>query len=309
MRIYFLSNKPAALKLDGIYLGIIDKFERHIEVLGQFNILAEIVPDGNLQPLNFFIDENFFKNPPPFADVYLIEGDALIYFKNYEPKGKINVIVQINFCGSLYTLFYQSGAYLSRDGEVNFCTELEGDFSRGEFILQEVNNIPLLILKGNKKIIIISQSGQIIFNDGAQSFCVNEKISVTQNFSTCAKIKATSVYGYDGERLHKESCVINEGCTPQDEILHFAFFESVLYGCDFKNYLCDELKNAATSLKNFLGNFTGVTVPTEKFYLSHGNMRAAGLIYPLRKNLFKVTYYCADVTDGKVTNIYKLDGD
>ena len=58
MRIYFLSYKPAILKLNGLYVGGIDLFERHINVDLKDSLLAEIVPGDNLQPVNFFINEH-----------------------------------------------------------------------------------------------------------------------------------------------------------------------------------------------------------------------------------------------------------
>lgn len=53
MRVYFLSYKPAILKLNGLYVGGIDLFERHIELDLADSVLAEIVPGENLQPSIF----------------------------------------------------------------------------------------------------------------------------------------------------------------------------------------------------------------------------------------------------------------
>ena len=71
MRVYFLSYKPAILKLNGLYVGGIDLFERHIELEIADSVLAEIVPGENLQPVNFFINEQLLFCPPEFMDVYL----------------------------------------------------------------------------------------------------------------------------------------------------------------------------------------------------------------------------------------------
>ena len=117
MRVYFLSYVPAALKLNGIYLGTIDGFERHIELDPNDGVLAEIVPDGNLQPLNFFLNEKFFKSPPKFADVYKTDGDAIVYIREYAAKDiSISVIFQTRFAGNLITAFTQGNLYLSIEG-------------------------------------------------------------------------------------------------------------------------------------------------------------------------------------------------
>lgn len=63
MRIYFLSYKPAILKLNGLYVGGIDLFERRVEIDLNDSVLAEIVPGDNLQPVNFFINERLLFEP------------------------------------------------------------------------------------------------------------------------------------------------------------------------------------------------------------------------------------------------------
>ena len=67
MRVYFLSYLPAILKLNGMYIGGIDGFERHIELDPADRIFAEIIPDENLQGINFFWTKSSFPLPRPFA--------------------------------------------------------------------------------------------------------------------------------------------------------------------------------------------------------------------------------------------------
>ena len=117
MRVYFLSYMPAILKLNGLYIGMIDGFERHIELDPKDRVFAEIIPDENLQSINFFLDEKFFSSPPPFCDLYSMEGDFLIYIREYSVKNcRIEVLHQTRFCGNLVTLFAQGGLYISIEG-------------------------------------------------------------------------------------------------------------------------------------------------------------------------------------------------
>ena len=46
MRVYFLSERPAALKLNGAYMGLIDSFEKFVEMGEGQKLLAEAVPDA-----------------------------------------------------------------------------------------------------------------------------------------------------------------------------------------------------------------------------------------------------------------------
>ena len=112
-----MSYKPAILKLNGLYVGGIDLFERHIELEIADSVLAEIVPGENLQPVNFFINEQLLFCPPEFMDEYIMENEALIYIRENGCKdARISVIAQTRFCGSLVTVFSQNGCNLSVDG-------------------------------------------------------------------------------------------------------------------------------------------------------------------------------------------------
>lgn len=130
MRVYFLSYAPAALKLNGMYLGTVDGFERHVSLEPADGVLAEIVPYDNFQPLNFRLNTDFFAAPPSFADVYLTEGDAIIYIREFEPKNaKLDVIYQTRFAGNLVTVFSQGRIYLSVEGAEYSLNALPQSFS------------------------------------------------------------------------------------------------------------------------------------------------------------------------------------
>ena len=102
MRVYFLSYKPAILKLNGLYVGVIDLFERHVEIDLNDSVLAEIVPGENLQGVNFFINERLLFSPPPFLDVYLMSGEALVYVREtlILPSSRINRFISPAIIGT-----------------------------------------------------------------------------------------------------------------------------------------------------------------------------------------------------------------
>jgi hypothetical protein len=307
MHIYFLSDSRAALKLNGIYLGLIDSFERQVELTLADGVFAEIVPEGNLQPLNFIIDEKFLSDPPDFANVYLLEGDALIYIKKFADKGGgLKVIKQQNFCGNTITLFKQGGLYLSCEGSDFDYREIDKAFVDGEFEEGNVNSFPLLFLRGTGCLIVISEQGKIVFMNSAESYSAGNTLKITVKFATCTQAEAECEFAYDGKEFSLIGSTTREKCKPTDDVLHFTFFESVLTRGDFKKYLSDELKDKADDILPFLGDFCEVTIPTERFYAEHGNMRAAGLVYPKGKNLFEVKYFAADVEAGKIVNLLQL---
>ncbi len=308
MRIYFLSYKPAILKLNGLYVGGIDLFERHIDIDPADSVLAEIVPGENLQSVNFFINEKLLFQPPPFLDVYLMSGEALIFVREYGNKGAaLNVIAQTRFCGILFTLFSQGGAYLSAEGADYNLIQLPQKFTNAVFEEKMLAGYPVLTVKSGNSLIIFNDRGKRIFMNEAEKAEFSDVLEITAAFETCTAAKAECVYSYDGEKLTLKASRTIETRPPEKNVLHFAFFESVLTRGDYSAYLADELKDRSVVLKDYLGDFVSVTVPTESFYSEHGDVRAAGLVYPKAQNLFEVKYYAVDVEQNKITNVYPVE--
>lgn len=340
MRIYFLSYKPAILKLNGLYVGGVDMFERHIELELADSVLAEIVPGENLQPVNFFINEKLLFQPPPFLDVYLMENEALLFVREYGNKGvNLRVVRQTRFCGNLVTLFLQGGCYLSVEGAEYSLFPLSAKFYTARFEEKTLCGMPVLAVYGGGTVgygidggaandsgfggasnggaacgavggalLILSESGKRIFLNEVEKAEFGERLKITAAFETCTAAKAVCEYLYDGEKLILQNSATIETRPPEKPILHFAFFESVLTRGNFANYLCDDLKDRAGALADYLGEFVGVTVPTEKFYAEHPNLRATGLVYPKASNLYEVKYFAVelDETSAKITNIFPV---
>lgn len=307
MRIYFLSYKPAILKMNGLFVGSIDLFERHVDVNLADSVLAEIVPGENLQPVNFFINENLLSHPPEFMDVYLMEGEALIYVREYGNKGlNLNVLCQKRFNGNLITVFKQGGVYLSVDGAEYSLTQLPQKFADVKMEEKFLAGFPVLAIYGGNGLIIISERGKRVFMNEVESAEFGNLLTVTVAFETCTAAKARCEYTYDGEKLTLLGSKTTE-TRPQKGILHFAFFESVLTHGNYADYLCEELRLKAADLRGYLGDFVDVTVPTEKFYAEHGGLHAAGLVYPKAENLFEVKYFAVDIEGDKITNVYPVE--
>lgn len=308
MRLYFLSERPAALKLNGAYLGVIDGFERFIDFDGNGKIFAEAIPDGDALPVNFFIDGALFTQPPEFLDVYLTDGDAVIYISRYEKRVReLKVIAQTLFRGGQYTLFTTDGRiYLNCENKTCSLYELPQTCANAKLIESSVGGFPVLLAEGEGYLVIISEEGKRVFYNAAESWQCGEKLTVTVNFNTCAGCRAVCTFAYNGLQMTLEKSKTEERIAPDGKILHFAFFESVLTHGDYAKYLCDDLKKSAAALPAFLGEFIDVSVPYKKFYESRGEINAAGLVYAVKKNLFTVKYFAVDVADGKITNIYEI---
>lgn len=308
MRIYFLSCVPAILKLNGTYEGVVDLFERYVEVDLNDNVLAEIVPGENLQPVNFFLNADLLTSPPDFMDVYLADGDAVIHIRRFSSRDtRLNVIYQTRFEGNLITVFSQGEAYLCIEGKDYSLTPVSNRFKSVRTEQKMLNGYPVLALYGGNGLIVISHTGvqlfanEVIFAEFGATF----KVGVL--FETVAQAEAHCEYSYDGEKLTLMSSKTVEKQPVTQHVLHFAFFESVMTFGNFADYLSPELAPKAADLRDYLGNFTGVVVPPEKFYLSHPDKQAAGLVYPEKQNLYKIKYFAVHIVNGKIDNIYPAD--
>ncbi len=308
MRIYFLSCAAAALKLNGLYLGTIDRFERHVEVNLKDKIFCEAVPGDGLLPAAFFLDEKLLSDPPACMDVYRLGGDALIYLRDYAPaNGEIKVIDQRRFYGILVTVFSQGRVYLSADGG-SFClTPLPPEFSSPEFEEITLAGLPVLKITAGEQAVILSSHGDILYKNRAASVKAGRYLEISAPFETCAKVFADCTYSFDGQSLTLIKSVTRETQTPPPEVMHFAFFEAVLTRGQYAKYLSPELRERAADLPGFLGDFVGVCVPPARFYETHDAPLAAGLIYPAGENIYDVGFFAVEISSGLISNIFPVE--
>ena len=308
MRVYFLSCTPAILKLNGKYAGGVDLFERRIDVSLSDGILAEVVPGENLQPVNFFLNDDLLSSPPEFMDVYLSEDDAIIYIRRFESRDtRLNVIFQTRFEGNLITVFSQGEVYLSIEGKEYNLIPVGSGFKNVRAEQKSIAGYPVFALFGGDKLVVISHTGVQLFANEVIFAEFGATFKTGVRFGTAACAEAHCEYSYDGEKLTLISSKTVETQPQNEYILHFSFFESVMTYGDFTKYLSPELVERAGDIRDYLGKFTGVTVPTEKFYKSHPDELAAGLVYPEKQNLFKIKYFAVRLANGKIDNIYPIE--
>ncbi len=308
MRIYFLCESAAGLKLNGAYAGVIDGFEKFAEIGLSDRVLAEVIPVNGAAPVSFFIDENLLKTPPAFADVYLSDGDAVVYIKKQEEKTrKIRVIAQKQTPDTLCTLFSDGGIYLSCEGETCNLYELGADFENAVLTEKTLAGFPVIAVEGKGCLAIISAQGKRIFFNPAESWEFGDLLKITVNFNTCAGCAAECEFSYDGREMKLVKSVTTEKHPVGEDLIQFAFFESVLTRGDYARYLSEELKDKAEAIFGFLGEFVDVTIPYSRFFERHGDIKAAGLVYPVAANLFNIKYFAVDVENAKITNVCEVE--
>ncbi len=302
MRLYFTSQSNAALKLNGAYVGKLDMFGRYAELDLADGVLAEISAEGCL-PLTFFIDEKLLSSPPDFLDVCLADDEAFVHARRFTRADmRLEALLQVRFGANLVTVFSQGGIYLSVEGDGYFFTEIGQRFSEVRAEENTLSGYPVLALYGKDSLIVISLSGERIFENEAESAIFGDTFKVRIPLATCTRAAAELEYVYDGKKLNLINSKIEES-EADEKVMRFAFFESVLIRGDYKKYLSPELLPHSGKLKEYLGDYICVTTPTSGFSEAHPNSLAVGLVYRIKKNLYRVKYFSVTLKDGKIDNV------
>lgn len=305
MRVYFLTNQRAALKLNGQYLGVIDGIERFVDIEDGQEILAEVIPAGEELPYSFFIGQSLFEKPPSFLKVYLLEGGAQVQIPRFEKRDRgLNILEQICLNSSTVTILELGGRrYLSCDGDRCSLYQLPSYFEGCHLTEQSIGGLPVICVGGENCLCIISAEGKKLYLGQVESYSFGDMLGLTVYFKGCAGYYAEKEYSYDGQELKLNKEVIKRRYAVENDISHFAFFEAVLYGGDLSEYLCEDMQGSTEAIKEYLGNFAEVTVPRKAFYDRYGDISAAALAYPIKDNLFEIKYFSVEYKDGKIENI------
>ncbi len=293
MKVYFLSELPAALYVGGAYFGRVSSFERFAEISLQDGMPVRFDAQG-MQPLQFFLSGDLLLSPPNGVDVYRLSGGIALYAHGYSPVDTALVPIAQARNGERLATVYRQGnlqvAWNTPDGFFNatlppsFCEcEL---FFEGEF----------LIAKSPSEIAVFSKNGErILLERYLFAEWQDGELSLTLPLSDHLRRTAKCRYRFLGDSAELLSYALQQGEGNFDGLLAYAFLESVRIGADFTEFLCEELSANAAAVREFLGNFLYVlptAEPTECL-----------LVYKKAERLFDVRKFVVTVADGKITDV------
>jgi len=298
MKIYFLSSRPCALTLNGAYFGLTNTFEKFAEVSPKDNLLAEFLPE-NASPIRFFINETLRFSPPDGCEVYLLKDGVAVFAKDFPPNHfSLPPFLQRKFPACLATLFQQGRVQLSveRDGEI-FITTLPPSFSPVE--LYEAGEY--LLVDGKTEIAVYNARAELVLHEQVLSYeLVGETLKATLPLSDRLRRTAECEWELTGDEIRQIRFSLRqegerEQASLRDELIPYAFLESVLIGADFSEFLSDELQEKSSFLREFLGEFLNVILTADPNEL--------GLIRKKSERLFEVCYVKCKVENGKITDV------
>lgn len=295
MKIYFLSSIPCALTINGAYFGVSDLFDRHAELSLKDNVFVQFTPENAL-PLGFFLTENIRFSPPEGCEVYLLSGALAIYARDFPQKSSpLEIIAQARFEKTLLTVFKQGLLQLSLETEKNFfISTLPPSFL--ECTLEKHGD--LYFLRSPSQLAIFDENGKQLFLENVERYTVEQgRLSAKLPLSDSLKRYADCAWELLGGELKLLSFTLQQSSLTNgsEELLPYAFFESVLLGADYAQMLCPELQADAEKLKEYLGEYESVIFTQTPNRL--------GLVHKKAERLYEVKYFSVSVERGKITDV------
>lgn len=294
MRIYFLSSKPCALKVGGVFFGAVDSFERFADVNLSDKLFIEFIPENGL-PLSFFLTETIRFQPPQGCEVYLLRDSIALYARDFPPADfSLRPIAQISEENCLATVFCQGEVHLSIQTEKNFFTStLPPSFRECTLFFA----CDLLFIKSPTQLAVYTKTGKRVFLEKVLSHSVeNNVLQARLPLEESLGRVADCAYELSADDCKRSACTLSQVRTEKlDDLLPLAFFESVLIGANYEEFLCDELVPEKEKIGAFLGDFVAVC-PTEQ-------ENCFALLRQKQERLFEAAYYTVSIKNGKITDI------
>ncbi len=294
MKIYFLSCQPAELTLNNVFLGITDTFERFAEVELSDKLFARFTPQNAL-PVGVFLDESLLTSPPKFCDVYILKDGVALYVHHFPPLDHTLVpIAQARHENSLVTVFKQGDIHISLQTPERFViSTLPPSFENCTLSFHG----ELCFAEGGNMLAIFNKAGERVLLERFLKYTVEENtLNATLPLSDSLKRVADCRWELHENGLTQTQFTLRQTQgKASDELLAYAFFESILVGADYAQFLSDELQPDAEKLVELLGDLEGVTLTDSPY--------TCGLVRRKAEHVFELVYATIHVNLGKITDV------
>lgn len=291
MRVYFLAETPCMLFINGLPLGSVDGFERSAEINPDDGVFCEY-KSAEYLPVGFRLDQQFLLSPPPQIKLYYVHDGVAVYACDLlRTDQSLKVLLQERFGATRLTLL--------RQGKIQL------DFSDG-FHVKLLDLPPSLehakaymvgreyLIEADNAFALVSHEGELLTVSEGHVLEKDPLLKAEIPFhDSCGH---TAVCVWEAGKL--KECKLRAKTPPTEQTLALALFEGVLIGADVTELLCDELKEKAPDLRDFLGRYLSV-VPTQ-------DQAVAGLVYRRKERIYDVRYFRIETSDGKITNLKEV---
>ena len=287
---------PAVLTLNELYFGVTDKFERFIDVSLKDNIFVRFTPQNAL-PVSFFLTEDIRFTAPKGVEVYLLRDGIALYARDFPPSDfSLRPLAQIRENNLLATLFFQGDLQLSLTTEKTaFVATLPPIFATASL---SVHN-GFVFVETKRSLAVYNERAECVFMEDILSY-TKEKNGFTAILRLCDSLNRTAECSYilDGDTCARETYRLRQAISREQDklkLIPYAFFESVLIGANFEDFLSDELIVEKDKIARFLGDFSAVILTEDA--------NTCGLLKKRGERIFEACYYTVILKDDKIVDI------
>lgn len=324
MYFYFSSDRPAVIKIGGIYFGNITNTVKFLKADEAKPPLIEIIPlCASAGSCAFFPNEEFLACPPEaFAVTDLCGGYLINYFPPPAQNGAFNLIFQKKYRDLAVTVFSENGFKISLETpqdcfietlrfEILGVTAYRKTCGAEEILFLAFERGENNETEKNKQIVCgYALSGKIkkIFEREVNDFSVENGIFTAEKRKDIAKHESEIFWEYNSEKreIYKARTKISRSPSFDKnklpaQVLPYAFLEELAAGGDYIEYLTGNVLENANKLNGFFGEFIGV-MPPPLFRKEN----ETGIVYRAGERRYKTEYYIFELTSRKISNILKV---
>lgn len=296
MKFYFLSDRPCALKIGGIYVGTTGGAEKFMDIDRADKILCEFIPFSPLyKPVSFVVDDDF--KPAENVWEYFLPEAIVLYARDFLfADGSMRLIKQEKYSDCAATLFVQEKVFASletSDGIFTFA--LNETFLKGEIYRRE----GCVIFYSGSYVAVVSVRGTLELFTPVSSCEFSAALKAEIPARDCMRhtFSAEWILSDGAEKIKYSPSPSSP--APQ-EIALLALCEGLLTGFDVSPYVTEALYKRLGALKNFFGNYK------EAIYLGEN---LVGLAYEREEYAFSVIPFKASLVGGRVDSVKEFEGE
>lgn len=313
MYLYFSSAYPAAIKLNGIYYGVISDTVKSINVSDEPPFIEICSLVSSEQQINFIANSSFLSSPPEQITVTDMKGGYFIKpLKSYHTE-EFKVLAQNKNTDTVVTVFTENCLKISIERTDGFFADNEkffADSSTIQFFNIGNENLVAVLLKGKENLLNVyklNNNIEKVFSREVKDFEINSDLITTEEFFDVAKHTVKTSWEFADGIFKKKYVEVNHAPTfnlenINEKIIPFAFLEELLVGGNPEPFLNDSLKEKASMLKDYLGDFIGIMPPP-----TFRNIDEVGLIYKNGERTYEVNYCTFEIMNRKIVNLKKSE--
>ena len=291
MKIYFLSQRPCALFINGESLGKTDEFLRYIH-LSLKDGVSVLFQAENALPIHFFLTENIRFSPPEKVCVCLLKNALVLYAKEFiDADFTLIPIAQQRFHNALVSVFKQGSVQLTTQTNDGFFTAtLPPSFCSCSIETTQ----DLLVLISPSQLAVFDYQCRLLLLEDIESYTLNNnELTLICPPSNCYLQRAEKRYLCSGDTcLLQESRLLEKQGTPPTP---YAFFESLLNGEIRDDLLSNELVDEKENLRRFLGDFVAILMTEDNY--------TCALIKRKAQRLYQADYFTVQTQEDKIVDI------